>query len=85
MEDEIREINYGKPVLLVVDDAREVLRQSSDFISEPVKFWDRLKTVAEANNCVPNTARLLAFIRHQEVHNDFVSQGGKLWDRLRGQ
>src|SRR5262249_53927810 len=27
----------------------------NDFISEGGKFWPRIKAVAEANNCVPNT------------------------------
>lgn len=26
----------------------------NDFISEGGKIWDRIKNVAEANNCVPN-------------------------------
>ncbi|MCM3900066.1 MAG: isochorismatase family protein [Pyrinomonadaceae bacterium] len=35
----------------------------NDFISEGGKFWDRLKTVAEANNCVPNMLRVLTAAR----------------------
>ena len=31
----------------------------NDFISEGGKLWDHLKTVAEANNCVPNMLRVL--------------------------
>jgi ureidoacrylate peracid hydrolase len=31
----------------------------NDFISEGGKLWDRLKTVAEGNNCVPNMLRVL--------------------------
>jgi hypothetical protein len=34
-----------------------VIDQYNDFISEGSKVWDRLKTVAEANNCVPNMER----------------------------
>ena len=36
-----------------------VIDPYNDFISEGGKFWDRLKTVAEANNCVPNMLRIL--------------------------
>ena len=38
--------------LLVVD-------PYNDFISEGGKIWPRIKAVAEANNCVPNMARIL--------------------------
>ena len=31
----------------------------NDFISEGGKVWDRLKNVAEANNCVPNMSKVL--------------------------
>ena len=31
----------------------------NDFISEGGKVWDRLKGVAEANNCIPHMAQLL--------------------------
>ena|SRR5215470_13456364 len=31
----------------------------NDFISEGGKIWDRIKGVAEANNCVPNMLRIL--------------------------
>lgn len=31
----------------------------NDFISEGGKIWDRIKSVAEANNCVPNMLRVL--------------------------
>src|SRR5438309_11382124 len=36
-----------------------VIDPYNDFISEGGKFWDRLKTVAEANNCVPNMLQVL--------------------------
>ena len=39
-------------VLLVID-------PYNDFISEGGKFWDGLKVVAEANNCVPNMLQVL--------------------------
>ena len=36
-----------------------VIDPYNDFISEGGKLWDRLKGVAEANNCVPNMLRVL--------------------------
>jgi len=42
--------------LLVVD-------PYNDFISEGGKIWDRIKGVAEANNCVPNMLRILEAAR----------------------
>jgi nicotinamidase-related amidase len=36
-----------------------VIDPYNDFISEGGKFWPHLKTVAEANNCVPNMLRVL--------------------------
>lgn len=36
-----------------------VIDPYNDFISEGGKFWGHLKTVAEANNCVPNMLRVL--------------------------
>ena len=35
----------------------------NDFISEGGKIWDRIKGVAEANNCVPNMLRILEAAR----------------------
>jgi ureidoacrylate peracid hydrolase len=47
-------VTYHKEItaLLVID-------PHNDFISEGGKVWNRLKTVAEANHCVPNMARVL--------------------------
>jgi nicotinamidase-related amidase len=47
-------LKYDKELtaLLVID-------PYNDFISEGGKFWDNLKTVAEANNCVPNMLQVL--------------------------
>jgi nicotinamidase-related amidase len=52
------QVTYDKPVtaLLVID-------PFNDFISEGGKFWPRLKTVAEANGCVPNMLRVLQAAR----------------------
>ena len=36
-----------------------VIDPYNDFISEGGKLWDHVKTVAEANNCVPNMLRVL--------------------------
>jgi hypothetical protein len=46
----------GITVLLVID-------PYNDFISEGGKVWDRLKGVAEANNCVPNMLQVLSAAR----------------------
>src|SRR5262249_30429099 len=47
-------VTYEKEItaLLVID-------PYNDFISEGGKLWDRLKGVAEANNCVPHMVRVL--------------------------
>jgi len=36
-----------------------VIDPYNDFISEGGKIWDHIKSVAEANNCVPNMLRVL--------------------------
>jgi ureidoacrylate peracid hydrolase len=46
----------GITALLVID-------PYNDFISEGGKIWDRIKTVAEANNCVPNMLQVLKAAR----------------------
>ena len=47
-------VTHGQevPALLVVD-------PYNDFISEGGKVWDRLKTVAEANDCVPHMLHMI--------------------------
>jgi nicotinamidase-related amidase len=35
-----------------------VIDPYNDFISEGGKVWDRLKTVAEANDCVPHRSKM---------------------------
>jgi nicotinamidase-related amidase len=42
-------VNKHRTALLVID-------PYNDFISEGGKVWDRLKPVADANNCVPHMA-----------------------------
>lgn len=44
-----------------------VIDPYNDFISEGGKIWDRLKTVAEANDCVPNMSRVLNAARRAEL------------------
>ena len=50
----MEKVTYEKEItaLLVID-------PYNDFISEGGKIWDRLKAVAEANNCVPNMLEVL--------------------------
>ena len=56
------EVTYGreKTALVVID-------PYNDFISEGGKVWDRIKTVAEANNCVPNMLAVLNAARKAEL------------------
>ena len=51
-------VTYEKDItaLLVID-------PYNDFISEGGKLWDRLKGVAEANNCVPHMLQVLNVAR----------------------
>ena len=44
-----------------------VIDPYNDFISEGGKLWDRLKTVAEANSCVPNMLQVLNAARKAEL------------------
>src|SRR4029078_5339617 len=44
-----------------------VIDPYNDFISEGGKVWDRLKGVAEANNCVPNMLQVLNAERMVEL------------------
>ena len=52
-------VTYSKALtaLLVID-------PYNDFISEGGKLWDRLKGVAEANNCVPHMLQVLNAARN---------------------
>ena len=45
-----------------------VIDPYNDFISEGGKIWDRIKSVAEANNCVPNMLRVLNAARSGGLH-----------------
>jgi len=55
-------LSYQKDLtaLLVID-------PYNDFISEGGKIWNRIKSVAEANNCVPNMLRVLNAARRAGV------------------
>jgi ureidoacrylate peracid hydrolase len=44
-----------------------VIDPYNDFISEGGKLWDRLKSVAEANNCVPHMSQVLNAARKAEL------------------
>ena len=44
-----------------------VIDPYNDFISQEGKVWDRLKGVAEANNCVPHMTQLLDAARKAEL------------------
>jgi ureidoacrylate peracid hydrolase len=44
-----------------------VIDPYNDFISEGGKVWDRLKSVAEANGCVPNMLQVLNAARRVEL------------------
>jgi ureidoacrylate peracid hydrolase len=56
-------VSYDKEItaLLVID-------PYNDFISEGGKVWDRLKTVAEANDCVPHMLQVLNAALKAELH-----------------
>jgi nicotinamidase-related amidase len=58
----MEKVTYDKEItaLLVVD-------PYNDFISEGGKLWDRLKTVAEANDCVPHMVQVLQAARQAEL------------------
>jgi ureidoacrylate peracid hydrolase len=53
---------YKKEItaLLVID-------PYNDFISEGGKLWNRVKAVAEANNCVPNMLQILNAVREARL------------------
>ena len=60
-------LNFDKEItaLLVVD-------PYNDFISEGGKIWDRIKTVAEANNCIPNMLQILNAARQERLRIFYV-------------
>ena len=54
-------IHTNTTALVVVD-------PYNDFISEGGKIWPRIKTIAEANQCVPNMAQILNAARKSGLH-----------------
>jgi ureidoacrylate peracid hydrolase len=52
--------NKETTALLIID-------PYNDFISEGGKVWDRLKAVAEANQCVPNMLQVLEAARKADI------------------
>ena len=56
------DVSYEKSLtaLLVID-------PYNDFISEGGKVWDRLKTVAEANHCIPHMLQVLNAARQAQL------------------
>ena len=63
----MEKVTYDKELtaLLVID-------PYNDFISEGGKLWDRLKGVAEANNCVPNMLQVLNAARNAVLRVFYV-------------
>jgi hypothetical protein len=55
-------VKYDRHItaLLVID-------PYNDFISEGGKVWDRLREVAEANNCIPRAIAVLNAARNAQV------------------
>jgi ureidoacrylate peracid hydrolase len=76
----IENLTYEKEItaLLVID-------PYNDFISEGGKIWDRLKSVAEANNCVPNmlqvmnAARIAGFRVFYALHHRYRPGDYETW------
>ena len=56
------QLNFEKAVT-----ALPVIDPYNDFISEGGKLWDRLKTVAEVNHCVPHMLQVLNAARNAEL------------------
>ena len=60
----------------------------NDFISEGGKVWDRIKSVAEANDCIPHMLQLLTIARKAEVrvfyamHRRYRSGDYETWKHI---
>jgi len=63
-------LKFAKEItaLLVID-------PYNDFISEGGKLWDRIKTVAEANDCLPHMLQVLNAARNAELFVFCASRG----------
>jgi nicotinamidase-related amidase len=55
-------VTYDKDITALI-----VIDPYNDFISEAGKIWNRIKAVAEANNCVPNMLQVLTAARKAEL------------------
>ena len=55
-------LSYQKDLTALV-----VIDPYNDFISEGGKIWNRIKSVAEANNCVPNMLQVVSVARNAGV------------------
>ena len=55
-------LSYDREITALV-----VIDPYNDFISEGGKVWDRLKAVAEANNCIPNMLQVLSAARKAKL------------------
>jgi ureidoacrylate peracid hydrolase len=49
-----------------------VIDPYNDFISEGGKIWDRIKAIAEANNCIPNMLQILNAARQAKLRVFYV-------------
>lgn len=61
------DLKYEKEIAAVV-----VIDPYNDFISEGGKIWNRIKGVAEANNCVPNMLQVLTAARNAELRTFYA-------------
>ena len=59
----MNDVTYDKDLTGLV-----VIDPYNDFISEGGKVWDRLKGVAEANQCVPHMKQVLDAARDADIH-----------------
>lgn len=62
-----------------------VIDPYNDFMSESGKIWDRIKKVAEANDCVPNMLQVLNTARKAQIrvfyalHHRYRAGGYETW------
>ena len=69
-------VTYDKQLtaLLVID-------PYNDFISEGGKIWDRLKSVAEANRCIPHVLQVLNAARKADIRVFYARPRGQVPER----
>jgi ureidoacrylate peracid hydrolase len=61
------EVSYERAITAVL-----VVDPYNDFISEGGKIWDRIRAVAEANNCVPHMLQVLSAARQAKIRIFYV-------------